>query len=100
MILKAVQIISIDSGELRAHLVFPVRSAAVDTLEEILASGLRWEMVLYGEPMEDYMAETDDPVISAIWQGKDVVDFSSVVEGRNPISSTRKIKQNPIQIDH
>ena len=90
----------IHSGELRAHLVFPVRSAAVDTLEEILGSGLRWEMVLYGEPMEDYMAETDDPVISAIWQGKDVVDFSSVVEGRNPISSTRKIKQNPIQIDH
>ena len=63
--------------------MFPVRSAAVDTLEEILASGLRWEMVLYGEPMEDYMADTDDPVISAIWQGKDVVDFSSVVEANS-----------------
>ena len=68
--------------------MFPVRSAAVDTLEEILGSGLRWEMVLYGEPMEDYMAETDDPVISAIWQGKDVVDFSSVVEGNILISNS------------
>ena len=38
-------------------------------------------MVLYGEPMEDYMAETDDPVIKAIWEGKDVVEFASIVEG-------------------
>ena len=42
-----------------------------------MESGLRWEMVLYGEPMEDYMAETDDPVIKAIWEGKDVVEFAS-----------------------
>ena len=52
----------------------------MDTLEEILESGLRWEMVLYGEPMEDYMAETDKPIVKAIWDGKDVVDFSSVVK--------------------
>ena len=71
---------TVNSGELRAHLVIPVRTGAVDTLEGILESGLRWEMVLYGEPMEDYMAETDKPIVKAIWDGKDVVDFSSVVK--------------------
>ena len=71
---------NVNSGELRAHLITPLHAAPVDTLEDILESGLRWEMVLYGDPAQDYMAETDDPVIKAIWEGKNVVEFSSVLK--------------------
>jgi len=43
-----------------------------DTLGGVVASDLSWGLILYGEEEEDYLAASNDTVLSAIWRGKEV----------------------------
>ena len=57
-------------GNLRAFLTTPTFSSPINTLAEVIESGLPWGMVMYGEEEERLMAESTDPVISTIWNDK------------------------------
>ena len=44
-----------------------------DNLKEVLDSGLGWGLILYGEEEEKFLEASTDPVLSAIWAGKEEV---------------------------
>ena len=58
------------TGNLRAFLITPTLTKPINTLAEVVESGLEWGMVMYGEEEERMMAESTDPVISTIWRDK------------------------------
>ena len=60
------------TGALRAFLITPVFTKPINTLTEVVESGLEWGMILYGEEEERQMAASTDPVISKIWNEKNV----------------------------
>ncbi len=64
------------AGNLKAYLTTPAFTSPINTLAEVLKSGLPWQMVLYGEEEEEMMAQSQDSVIKAIWTGKQVVDYA------------------------
>ncbi len=57
-------------GNLRAFLMNPPLDDPIDSLEGVLASGLPWEMGIYGEDVEMDMAQSEHPTMKAIWDGK------------------------------
>ena len=61
-------------GNLRAFLTTPTFSSPINTLAEVIESGLPWGMVgeqgCHGEEEESLMAQSTDPVISVIWRDK------------------------------
>ena len=58
------------SGNLKAHLTTPTFTKPINSLADVIESGLEWGMVMYGEEEERMMAESTDPVISTIWRDK------------------------------
>ena len=60
-------------GNLRAFLITPSFTEPINSLAEVIDSGLEWGLVLYGEEEEIQMAQSTDPVISKIWKDKTVV---------------------------
>ena len=60
-------------GNLRAFLITPSFTEPINSLAEVIDSGLEWGLVLYGEEEEIQMAQSTDPVISKIWNDKTVV---------------------------
>ena len=50
-------------GELRAFLMTPNYEKEIDTMKDVLDSGLPWNLILYGEEIEGEMAGSDDPII-------------------------------------
>merc|ERR1712198_221261 len=78
------------SGALKAFLTLPVYQPPIDTLKDVLDSGLPWGMVLYGEEEEEMMASSEDAVIRRIWDEKNIKPYSptvaevdSVLEGKS-----------------
>ena len=75
-ILYCVIIAASYSGALKAFLTLPVYQAPIDTLEDVLDSGLPWGMVLYGEEEEEMMASSPEgSVIRTIWDDKIVCKY-------------------------
>ena len=64
------------SGNLKAFLTTPKMSEPIDTVEKLVESGLPWSMTLYGEAIEDELANSEDPVIQKFWKEKIVVPHS------------------------
>ncbi len=64
------------SGSLMACLTIPGYTSTVNTLSGVLASGLPWHMVLYGEAFQQAMATSKNPVVREIWQGKIVTSYA------------------------
>ena len=58
------------TGNLKAHLTTPTFTQPINSLAEVIESGLEWGMVMYGEEEERMMAQSTDPVISTIWKYK------------------------------
>jgi hypothetical protein len=54
----------------------PTYTNPINTLSEVLESGLPWGMVLYGEEEEEMMAKSTDPVIKRIWNEKIVTEYA------------------------
>ena len=61
------------TGNLKAFLTNPGLTAPIDTLEDVVASGLPWGMVLYGEEEEELMASSPiGSITRLIWDDKNV----------------------------
>ena len=59
------------AGNLVSFMTVPVLTKPIDKLEDVLASGLPWEMVVYGVEVEDAMASGAlGPVVKELWEGK------------------------------
>ena len=69
-------------GTLRALFLRPSKEPAIRTYGDVLKSGLPWDMVLYGEELEDALAVTTEPIPRAIWDGKIIEEFEQVITGR------------------
>ena len=70
------------SGTLMAFLTKPSFSKPIASFKDVLASGLKFDMVLYGEELETSLAQSTEQVPSAIWEGKQVVEFEQVIFDR------------------
>ena len=58
------------SGNLKAFLTTPSFSDPMNSLKDVVESGLPWGMVLYGEDEERLMQQSQDPIIQTIWREK------------------------------
>ncbi len=63
------------SGQLRAFLLKGTYESPIDTAEDILNSGMTWDMKVYGEDIELDMATSYDADMRALWSGKHKVDM-------------------------
>ncbi len=70
-------VLSSYGGNLRAFLLHPKVPKPINTIEDLVKSGLPWNMVLYGEPIEKVLEETQDPVFKKFWEEKEVVPYKS-----------------------
>ncbi len=57
-------------------LLTPQFSKAIESMKDVINSGLKWSLVLYGEEVETYLRNSVNPVEKAFWKGKTVIDFS------------------------
>ena len=65
------------SGNLVSFMTVPKLALPIDKLEEVLDSGLPWEMVVYGVEVEDAMASGAlGPVVKELWEGKIPREYS------------------------
>ena len=69
-------------GNLRAFLTKPKYEKPIDTLSDLLESGMKWDMILYGEEIEHEMASSADPIIKEVWNGKELAEFDPSGYGR------------------
>ncbi len=58
------------SGNLRALLLRPIPGNTVDTVPDVVDSGMPWKVVDYGGWLEDVVANTKDPVVQKYWKDK------------------------------
>ncbi len=54
-------------GNLRAILLTPRMDKTITTIMEVIDSGLPWSMPLYGEDLDIWLAEQEDPVLKKLW---------------------------------
>ena len=65
------------SGNLVSFMTVPKLAMPIDKLEEVLDSGLPWEMVVYGVEVEDAMASGAlGLVVKELWEGKIPREYS------------------------
>ncbi len=65
------------AGVLRAYLIKPNYTKSINSIQDIVDSGLSWKLVLYGATYERLMdAQTDEPYVT-FWQNKEVVPFDN-----------------------
>lgn len=64
------------SGNLKAFLTTPKYTKSLRSLEEIVNSGLRWEMVDYANEDAAIMSTSTDPVIRTIWDDKVEIGYA------------------------
>ena len=65
------------SGNLVSFMTIPKLARPINTLEDVLDSGLPWEMVVYGVEVEDAMAGGAlGPVVQELWERKIPREYS------------------------
>ncbi len=57
-------------GSLRAMMLRPEMSPAVDTMEKLVGSGLPWKVVVYGDLGQSWYENSTNEVIRAYWNEK------------------------------
>ena len=75
------------SGNLKAFLTTPSFSDPMNSLKDVVESGLPWGMVLYGEDEERLMQQSQDPIIQTIWREK-------IEEPYRPVPPVRLLLQD------
>ncbi len=58
-------------GNLRAFLLKPQYPEPIETVNDILESGLNWKMVVYGDHFERHIVKNEP----RLWNGKEVVGY-------------------------
>ncbi len=76
-------------GNLRAYLGNPDMTKPIDSIEEMVRSGLPWYMPLFGGNEEHMLSTSSDPILKEIWDKKIVVDV------RQKKLMTEKVAENP-----
>ena len=66
-------------GNLRAVLTNPQLTKPISNLEDVVNSGLSWNMVLFGENVERMLSESTDPVHKQFWRGKDILEYNEIL---------------------
>ena len=80
------------SGSLKAFLTTPEYGSPIDTLRDVLESGLPWGMVLYGEEEEMMMANSPlGSDIRTIWDGKIIKPYSPTVAEVDSVMAGKSI---------
>ena len=80
------------SGSLKAFLTTPEYGSPIDTLRDVLESGLPWGMVLYGEEEEMMMASSPlGSDIRTIWDGKIIKPYSPTVAEVDSVMAGKSI---------
>ena len=65
------------SGNLVSFMTVPMLARPINTLREVLKSGIPWEMVVYGVEVEDAMASGAlGPVVQELWERKIPREYS------------------------
>ena len=64
------------SGVLRASLISPEYTKAMETIEDIVNSGLPWKIVLFGSSHESLLSDNPDEPYATFWKRKEVVPYS------------------------
>lgn len=64
------------SGNLKSHLMKPSFTEPIDTLKDVVDSGLPWAMVTYGGEAEGHLNRSGDQTLRMIWDNKIDVPFS------------------------
>lgn len=62
-------------GELRAFILKPEYSSPIDSVHDVLDSGLPYTMVLFGGEIEQHLMERPERHYQELWKGKTVVDY-------------------------
>ena len=65
------------SGNLRAMLLRPNLTPPIETIEDIVTSGLPWKMIDYGEEYEQKLASSEDQLIRKFWKNREVIQYDS-----------------------
>ena len=60
---------------MRSTFFLPLEGKSIETQEDILESGIPWNKIIYGSDDEKFLASSSDPVIRAIWDGKESSSF-------------------------
>ncbi len=57
-------------GTLRAFLLDPKLSSPIDTMKDMVNSGLPWKVVVYGDQVQSWQEEDQDPYMRTYWNDK------------------------------
>ena len=57
---------------LRAIFFLPLKEKQIDSNQDILASGLPWDKIIYGSETEQMLAASKDPIVKEIWDRKKI----------------------------
>ncbi len=78
-------------GSLRAHLTRPGLGRSLDTLTEVVSSGLPWEMIRYGGAGDDSARQSEDDHVRTIYRERILLPYEMYsfqrVSGRNRVAS-------------
>lgn len=62
-------------GNLRATLLRPSNIPPIETVKDIVESGLPWKMVLFGEDIDNtFAAQTEENYVK-FWAGKETIEY-------------------------
>ncbi len=65
------------SGNLRAYLLKPKMHPAVETISDIVSSGLPWSMVLWGDDLGVSLSQAKDPDMKTFWEKMRSEEYSN-----------------------
>ena len=70
----------------------------IDSMEELVTSGLTWNMALYDEAVEEYMAKSDHPILRKFWDGAEFDYYNMDVHERVSVLSCGQKKKSFVSI--
>ena len=79
-------------GNLVAFITTPQLTKPIHTLNQLIKSGLPWDMVLYGEEVETALAESEEFIFKTIWDQKNVVPYQSTPNVKNHNKTNKNIR--------
>ncbi len=65
------------AGVLRAFLIKPNYVEPINSIQDVVDSGLPWKLVLYGATNERILHDSSDEPYVTFWRNKETVPFNS-----------------------
>nr|XP_040576005.1 ionotropic receptor 21a-like [Lepeophtheirus salmonis] len=77
------------SSKLKSFLTNPIYSKPINTIEDVLESGLPWGMVKYDELEQKMMEKSNDSSIKKIWKNMEFLPFNALPDVESVFQSKR-----------